>query len=125
MPMIRQYFKKLPFILVVEDEFLVRTCISVELGHVGFDVVEAADAEEGLRKFEGDGRITTVFSDINMPGDFDGLSLAHKISRLRPEVQLILTSGRGEPPATAMPAGVYFLPKPYDCQFLAALINTA
>ena len=123
--MMQQYFQKQPLILVVEDEVIVRTCISAELGHVGFDVVEAADAEEGLRKFEGDDRITTVFSDINMPGDFDGLSLAHRIAQLRPEVRLILTSGRGEPLATAMPAGVYFLPKPYNCQFLAALISAA
>jgi CheY-like chemotaxis protein len=114
-----------PVVLVVEDEAMVRTCIAVQLEDAGFAVIEAANAEEALRQFERDDRVTTVFTDINMPGRFDGLALARRVSEMRPKVQLIVTSGRDEPPRAEMPAGVQFLPKPYHWQVLKGLINAA
>jgi DNA-binding NtrC family response regulator len=117
--------KTQPIVLVVEDEVLVRSCAVAQLQDAGFSVIEAADAEQALREFEENSRVTTVFSDINMPGKFDGLSLAHKIFQRRPNVQLILTSGRGAPRASDMPAGVRFLLKPYDCHALTELIKAA
>ncbi len=114
-----------PVILVVEDEALVRCCVTAELEDAGFNVIEAGNAIDALREFEDDGRVTTVFTDINMPGAFDGLTLAHKIFQLRPAVQLILTSGRRAPLVGEMPAGVHFLPKPYNCRALTDLINAS
>jgi len=112
-------------ILVVEDEALVRECTAALLEDAGCDVIEAANGEEALRAFEANAAVTTVFTDINMPGAFNGLALAHKILQLRPRVQLILTSGRGALAAAEMPAGGHFLPKPYDCDQLTALIRAA
>jgi CheY-like chemotaxis protein len=112
-------------ILIVEDEALVRACTAALLEDAGCSVIEAADAEEAMRAFEAHGLVTTLFTDINMPGRFDGLSLAHRVFEMRPQVQLILTSGRGSPPADEMPTGGHFLPKPYDCGQLTALIRTA
>ena len=114
-----------PFVLVVEDEALVRDCTVAQLEDAGFTVIEACDAEEGLREFEDHALVTTVFSDINMPGAFDGLSLMHKIFRLRPDVQLILTSGRGVPLGAEMPVGARFLLKPYNANQLTSLIKAA
>jgi two-component system, response regulator PdtaR len=117
--------KKTVLILVVEDEALVRACTTALLEEAGCDVIEAADGEEGLRAFEANAQVTTVFTDINMPGSFNGLAMAHKIFQLRPQVQLILTSGRGALSEAEMPAGGHFLPKPYDCNQLTALIRAA
>ena len=114
-----------PLVLVVEDESLVRICVAVQLQEAGCDVIEAADAEEAFREFEAHDGITTVFTDVNMPGPFDGLSLVHKVFQLRSSVRLILTSGRGPPLRHEMPAGAHFLPKPYNCTSLAALIMAA
>jgi len=114
-----------PFVLIVEDEALVRDCAVAQLEDAGIRVIEAANAQEGLREFEDHARLTAVFTDINMPGPFDGLALAHKIFRQRPGVQLILTSGRGGPLASEMPAGAHFLMKPYDSSQLSALIKSA
>ena len=116
---------KLHFVLVVEDEALVRDCTVAQLEDAGFSVIEAADAEEAMREFEDHALVTTVFSDINMPGAFDGLSLVHKIFRLRPDVQLILTSGRGLPLDAEMPVGARFLLKPYHADQLTSLIRAA
>ena len=113
-----------PVILVVEDEVLVRDCAVAQLQEAGFGVIAAGDAEAALHEFEERPDVTTVFTDINMPGRFDGLSLAHMIFRLRPQVQLIVTSGV-RPDRSAMPAGVHFLAKPYDCNLLSAVFNAA
>jgi CheY-like chemotaxis protein len=117
--------KNTKLILVVEDEVLVRVCTAALLEDAGCQVIEAADAEEALRAFETHSQVTTVFTDINMPGPMNGLLLARAIFRMRPQVQLILTSGRGSPSEAEMPAGGHFLPKPYDCEQLTALIRAA
>ncbi|MEJ0066130.1 MAG: response regulator [Caulobacteraceae bacterium] len=117
--------KMTTLVLVVEDEALVRGCTAALLEDAGCEVIEAGNAEEALRAFEAHSQVTTVFTDINMPGPINGLSLAHTIFRMRPQVQLILTSGRASPPDDEMPAGGHFLPKPYDCHQLTALIRAA
>jgi CheY-like chemotaxis protein len=117
--------KNTTLILVVEDEALVRVCTAALLEDAGCAVIEAGDAEEALRAFEAHSGVTTLFTDINMPGPINGLSLAHRIFQMRPHVQLILTSGRGSPPEGEMPTGGHFLPKPYDCGQLTALIRAA
>jgi CheY-like chemotaxis protein len=111
-------------ILVVEDEALIRDCTVSELESAGFAVIAAGNAQEALVKFEGHADVGTLFTDINMPGEIDGLSLAHMISELRPDVQLIITSGL-RPAEGRMPARGHFLMKPYDCAAVSALMNAA
>jgi DNA-binding NtrC family response regulator len=115
---------KQPFVLVVDDQILVRICAAAHLEEGGFGVIEASDAEEALQKFDDQAGVTTVFTDIEMPGAFDGLSLAHKVFERRPEVQVILTSTR-EPSRDEMPPKAHFLAKPYDCNLLTELIMAA
>lgn len=112
-------------ILIVEDEALVRCCTAALLEEAGCGVIEAADAEQALRALAAHDQVTTVFTDINMPGPINGLLLAHRVFQQRPHIQLILTSGRGALTAREMPPGGHFLPKPYDCTQLAALIRAA
>ena len=113
------------FILVVEDEWLIRASIVSQLEDAGFTVIEAGGGEEALMELRDHAGVTTVFSDINMPGQIDGLHLMRVVAKLRPKVQLILTSGRGEPRMDEMPAGAKFLHKPYECQSLTDLIMAA
>jgi len=115
--------KTSPLVLIVEDEWIVRDCTAAQLEEAGCDVLEAADAEAALRQFQANAHVTTLFTDINMPGPIDGLSLAHKIAVMRPAVQLILTSGRAAPAPSEMPPGGQFLPKPYDYNRLTSLIR--
>ena len=112
-----------PCVLIVEDDALLRTCTILHLKGDGLDVLEAEDAEQALERLRDHPEVTTVFSDINMPGRFDGLALVTKIAKLRPSVRLILTSGRAKP--AGMPEGVRFLAKPYRSDFLTDLIRAA
>ncbi len=113
---------KLPLVLIAEDEDVILSGIVGEMQAAGFSVIAAHDTQDALAKFEDHPEIAAVFADVHMPGPLDGVSLANIVSRLRPEVRLILTSGRGPLPRKP-PAGAHFLPKPYDCAALAELIN--
>lgn len=110
-------------VLVVEDEDLIRAITAFQLEDAGFAVIQARDATQALAEFADHPEVSAVFTDINMPGPVDGVALARRIHDLRPNVQLIITSGRAPPLQSEMPSGARFLPKPYDGRYLATLIR--
>jgi CheY-like chemotaxis protein len=86
--------ERLPTILVVEDEVLIRLVIADYLRECGFKVYEAGSAAEALEILEaGNTTIDLVFSDVRMPGEMDGFALAQWVRRNRPGLPVILTSG--------------------------------
>lgn len=78
-------------ILVVEDEALIRLDISDTLRDRGYRVIEAANADDALRMLAEDMHIDLVFTDVRMPGKFDGFDIAR--SAATHDVPVILTSG--------------------------------
>lgn len=108
-------------VLVVEDDFLVRTCAADALSACGFNVLEAANAPDALLLLEAT-RVDAVFTDINMPGEFDGLGLAHRVHQRWPDVVVVVTSGRGCPDDIAASP---FVPKPYMADSLPRLLQEA
>ena len=103
-----------PVVLVVEDEFLIRMHAVEIIQDAGFDVVEAADANEAIAILESRRDIRVVFTDIRMPGSMDGLKLAHAVRHRWPPVHIIATSGYHAITATDLPAGSLLLLKPYS-----------
>ena len=55
-----------PIVLVVEDEYWVRLAVAEELRLVGFDVIEARDADDAVRAIKAQ-HVDAVFSDLTMP----------------------------------------------------------
>lgn len=100
-------------VLVVEDEPF--TCMdAVEmLRAVGFDVVEAANADEAIQMLEREPGIRLVFTDIDMPGSMNGLQLAAAVRKRWPPVRIIATSGHFNVQAGDLPADARFIGKPY------------
>jgi CheY-like chemotaxis protein len=111
-------------VLVVDDEPMVRLCAVEMLTEAGFAVFEADDAESALERLEQHPQISVLFTDINMPGAFDGLELARRVHALRPEVQLIITSGRGRPAQSDLSDGEFVL-KPYEVAAISRMIHAA
>ena len=107
-------------VLVVEDDFLVRLCAADALSEAGFNVLQADSGPDALRILE-DGPVDVVFTDINMPGAFDGAGLAARIRHRWPETAVVITSGRGCPEEDLGDA--CFLPKPYMPDSLAQLMQ--
>ncbi len=111
-----------PVVLIVEDEFLLRMDAIDMIAAAGFDVLEAANADEAIEILEARRDVAVVFTDIQMPGSMDGLKLANAVRKRWPRIVLILASGRITPQASELPAETAFIPKPYrEAQLLAAL----
>jgi CheY-like chemotaxis protein len=87
---------KRPVVLIVEDEFLLRMDAVDMVADAGFEVVEAADADEAIGILDARRDIAVVFTDIQMPGSMDGLKLARAVKGRWPPIKIVATSGRVE-----------------------------
>jgi PAS domain S-box-containing protein len=80
-------------VLVVEDDHAVRQVAVSTLNSLGFNVLEAGSGDAAARLLKANRKVDLVFSDVRMPGKLTGIDLAHLIRRLRPEIQVLLTTG--------------------------------
>lgn len=110
-------------VLVVEDEPMIRMVAADALTDGGIMAWEACDADEALLVLEQHPRIGLVFTDVNMPGDMDGLGLAHEVSVVRPDVKVIVTSGASAVEDRELPRHGTFLPKPYQADRLVNMVT--
>ncbi|MDR6819962.1 CheY-like chemotaxis protein [Neorhizobium sp. 2083] len=101
-------------VLVVEDEPLVRMFAVAFVEDAGFDVVEAADANQAVAILEARTDIRIVFTDIDMPGSIDGMKLARAVRDRWPPIEIIIVSGQRRPVDSELPARAVFFAKPYD-----------
>jgi len=102
------------FVLVVEDEGLIRMSLVEDLMDSGFQVFEAGNADDALKVLQTHPEIEALFTDIDMPGSMDGLKLAALVSESRPDVAILLTSGYLKVPKNELPGKVPFFSKPYE-----------
>jgi DNA-binding NtrC family response regulator len=103
-----------PIILVVEDEALIRMSAVDFLEDAGFATLQANNAPDACAIFASRDDIVAVFTDLEMGGAFDGLVLVREVHSKRPEVLVLVTSGRLSPLAQTIPSDCAFLPKPYS-----------
>lgn len=109
-------------ILVVEDETFTRMDGVEILRAAGFDIVEAANADEAIQMLERNPGIHLVFTDIDMPGSMNGLKLAAAVRDRWPPVRIIATSGHFKIQLGDLPAGARFISKPYQpAQIISAI----
>jgi CheY-like chemotaxis protein len=100
-------------VLVVEDDELIRMHAADMVRDLGFETIEAANADDALVLLERCSDITAVFTDVQMPGSMDGLHLVAVVRDRWPPIALLVTSGQATPPDTALPRGARFVSKPY------------
>lgn len=101
-------------VLVVEDEMLIRMSVVDEFEDAGFNVLEAANADEALKLLAIHPEIEAVFTDIDMPGSIDGMKLAELVQLSHPDMAILLTSGYLKVPKSDLPYQFAFVAKPYD-----------
>ena len=102
-------------VLIIEDDFFTRYTAAESLRAMGYQVIEAQDAAEAMSVLTCGTRVDFVFSDINMPGNLNGLEFAGWLAKQYPSVPVLLTSG-GPQPAEVLNLGKNrrFVAKPYD-----------
>jgi CheY-like chemotaxis protein len=102
-------------ILLVEDEPLICDIATEALVEQGFDVQAVATASEALICLNSGRRIDVLFTDVNLPGDMDGATLAQRARELRPDLPVMYTSGKRASIEQLNPVdGSMFVPKPYN-----------
>ena len=109
-------------ILVVEDEALIRGFVLEELQDAGFEVVVATNADEAIVILETQIDIRLVFTDIDMPGSMNGMTLAAAVRERWPPIHLVITSGKGQP--AELPERALFIPKPYLGRNVVEIMRT-
>ena len=85
------------YVLLVEDEALVREMLAEDLADAGLDVAEAPTAEVALAvaaAAAGAGQAPCVLAtDVNLGGGMDGLALAAEVRRRWPRVGVVVMTG--------------------------------
>jgi CheY-like chemotaxis protein len=112
-------------VLVVEDEPFIRLDATETLRAAGYQVIDAANADEAISILETRLDICVVVTDIQMPGSMDGLKLAAIIRDRWPPIALIVTSGQVTVRERDLPEHGHFLPKPYSGPRLVEAIEAA
>jgi DNA-binding NtrC family response regulator len=113
-------------ILIIDDERAIRKTLTEILGFEGYKIEEAADGEEGLKKFQA-ATYDVVLCDIKMP-KVDGLEFLSKATGINPDVPIIMISGHGtiETAVEAVKKGAFdFISKPPDLNRLLITIRNA
>ena len=113
-------------ILIIDDEKAIRKTLTEILSFEGYKLDEAADGEEGLKKFK-EKAYDVVLCDIKMP-KLDGIEFLQKAAEANPDVPIIMISGHGniETAVEAVKKGAYdFISKPPDLNRLLITIRNA
>jgi CheY-like chemotaxis protein len=110
-------------LLAVEDDPAVLALAVEMLGSLGYQVTTATNAAEAMRVLESEEPVDLLFSDIVMPGGASGVSLARQAQAIRPEMQILLTSGFVGDGAGLAEHEFPLIDKPYEAAVLAARIR--
>ena len=113
-------------ILIIDDEQAIRKTLTEILRFEGYKIDEAADGEEGLKKFS-DTAYDLVLCDVKMP-KMDGIEFLEKSRAINSDVPIIVISGHGniETAVEAVKKGAFdFISKPPDLNRLLITLRNA
>jgi CheY-like chemotaxis protein len=101
-----------PVILLVEDEALTIMDLGDVLEDGGYETVQCASAERALSILEARPDICGLITDVELSGKVNGFDLANSVSLARPQLPIVIVSGRAAPDPDRMPAGARFIARP-------------
>ncbi|MCF7838538.1 MAG: response regulator, partial [Candidatus Marinimicrobia bacterium] len=113
-------------VLLAEDDAGVRRMTARALRKFGYEVIEAEDGAEALRKAAAAAKpVQVLVTDLVMP-EVGGRELADRLQEQQPDVKIIFISGFSEKGAWArglLPPGAVFLSKPFALAELVRMIR--
>jgi DNA-binding NtrC family response regulator len=113
-------------ILIIDDEKSIRKTLTEILTFEGYAIDEAADGEEGLKKFREKG-YDVILCDIKMP-KLDGIEFLEKAKQINSDVPVIIISGHGniETAVDAVKKGAFdYISKPPDLNRMLITLRNA
>lgn len=112
-------------VLLVEDEAAVRMLVLEVLEELGYQVLEAVDANSALPHLRGDQRIDLLVSDFGLPG-INGHQLVEIARQHRPELKVLFITGyapNAEVRGDFLGPGMDMLAKPFNIDVLATKVR--
>lgn len=113
---------KLSRILAVEDQVLLLLDLVDNLADHGMEAIPVTSARGAVSLL--DTEIDALVTDIELPGNYDGLQLARLAARMRPGMPIVVVSGGVTPSASDLPQGAVFIPKPYSIDHVIAALES-
>jgi two-component system cell cycle sensor histidine kinase/response regulator CckA len=103
-------------VLLIDDDELIQKSVSAQLRRLGHQVTIASNGHEALMKLDAGLEVDLAVLDITMP-ILDGAATLPHLRRLRPNLGVILATGKVDDAARALARtfrDVRLLPKPYS-----------
>lgn len=113
-------------VLVIDDEAVVRSLLQRVLTEAGYDVVTAADGQEGLAKASEE-KVSIVLTDIRMPV-MSGMEVLRKLALQRPRYCVVMVTAIAELQSAieALQMGAYdYITKPFDQNEVKQKVDSA
>jgi two-component system cell cycle sensor histidine kinase/response regulator CckA len=117
-------------VLVVDDEEAIRALVDFTLSHLGYEVVQAATALEGVNiyreRFEAGERFHAVILDLTLPGGMGGKEALKKLIEIDPTVNAIVSSGYATDATMSRYQDFGFrgvIAKPYEAAELGKIVH--
>jgi CheY-like chemotaxis protein len=113
-------------ILVVEDNDEVRAYTTDILRELGYEVFEATEGDTALSLIASEPRIKLLFTDVGLPGPFNGRQIADEARKLRSDLKILFTTGYAQNAIIhqgRLDPGVQLIVKPFNFAGLAAKIR--
>ena len=113
-------------ILAVDDSASMRQMVSFTLKGAGYEVIEAVDGADALKKAQG-GPVNLVITDVNMP-NMDGISLIKELRALpdykfTPILMLTTESGSDKKQEGKAAGATGWIVKPFNPDQLLSTIK--
>jgi DNA-binding NtrC family response regulator len=109
--------------LIVDDEPAIRTYLKSVLQRGQIQSIEAESPAKALQLLQKLGtQISLIITDIQMPGDMDGVDLAYWVRNAAPRLPVILISGYTD---KEIPLSFPFLQKPFDSTAILEAVSRA
>jgi PAS domain S-box-containing protein len=114
------------YVLLVDDDDVVRSMANMMLTEMGFGVFMAANGREAIRLFkENDNKIKFVLLDLTMP-EMGGEETFEEIRKIKSDIPVVFSSGYTQQEIESRYSGdklVNFLQKPYRLADLSNIIK--
>jgi CheY-like chemotaxis protein len=112
-------------VLVVEDEPIIRMGIADYIRGQGYGVLEAGSGDRAMGMIQSGKPVDVIVTDVQMPGEHDGIALALWARRNFPHIKLIIVSGAtsGAVAPDLLGEEGEIMPKPYPYEEIAARIR--
>ncbi|MFZ5544037.1 MAG: response regulator [Pseudomonadota bacterium] len=111
--------------MIVDDSASLRQVVGIALKSAGYDVIEAADGQEALKRLDGR-KVHLIVSDVNMP-QLDGISMLKQVKtmpayRFTPVIMLTTEGSDAKKREGQLAGAKAWVVKPFQpAQLLAAV----